>query len=423
MNFRVTPRVGWVLALALVVRPWTPCRADEPPRRPLRLADVLELARRNRAEIAVARARARAAAERPAIVSGLEDPMISPSLDHLPFALHGADFSLAVEQRFPLSGVRGYRRRVAEADAQRLRAETDRIGLDVELDAAGAFLMLHERRQMVAIVDSQLALARQLVAAASARYAGGTGSQPEVLRAEVEVSRLEGAARALRAEVEGAEAMLNTSLAQDPETEIPPLESAPLVALPAAWPEVRERALAGRPELAAGRAELRGAEAEVSAMDSMDSPMAMVRTGPAYTMTDGAGWMVMVGLSLPLWRDRINSGVREAQAMVEMSRADLDAMTRMIEGDAAAARHRVLASRERFLALRDEIIPRTRRLIEPSLAGYSAGTLPLVSVTETTQTLWAAESELVAAEFELGLAWVRLERATAAQAPFGEARP
>jgi len=423
MSIRSSCRVGGVLALALLVPLLTPGRAkaqrpdreqrDDALPSPLRLEHVLRFARSHRAEITAARARARAAAERPAIVSSLEDPMVSPSLDHLPFRLHGADFSLAVEQRFPLSGVRGNRRRVAEAEAQRLRAETDRVGLDVELDAASAFLMLHERRQMTQILDQQLALARQLVTAANARYAGGTGAQPDVLRAEVEVSRLEGAARAIRSEVRAAEAMLNTSLARPVDAEVPPLENTVAAAAPAEWREVRDATLRGRPELSAGRSEISRAEAEVTVMNSMYSPMAMVRTGPAYTMTDGPGWMLMVGISIPIWRDRLNSGVREAEAMVDMTRADLSAMTRMVEGEAATARYRVLASRDRFLALRDDVLPRTRRVIDPSIAGYSSGTLPLVSVIEAAETLWSVEAELISAEFELGLAWARLNRATA----------
>jgi outer membrane protein TolC len=126
--------------------------------------------------------------------------------------------------------------------------------------------------------------------------------------------------------------------------------------------------------------------------------------------------MLMVGLSIPIWRDRINSGVREAQAMVAMSRADLSAMSRMVEGEAAASRHRVLAARARYVALHDEIVPRARRVIEPTLAGYAAGTLPLVSVIEAAQTLWSVEAELISAEFELGFSWARLDRATAKRA-------
>jgi hypothetical protein len=61
------------------------------------------------------------------MVSALEDPMVSPSLDHLPFRLDGASVSLSVEQRFPLSGVLGDRKRAAEAEALRARAQVGRV--------------------------------------------------------------------------------------------------------------------------------------------------------------------------------------------------------------------------------------------------------------------------------------------------------
>jgi outer membrane protein TolC len=144
----------------------------------------------------------------------------------------------------------------------------------------------------------------------------------------------------------------------------------------------------------------------------MYAPLAMVRTGPAYTMTDGFGWMLMIGISIPLWRDRLAAGVAEAEAMVEMAQADVEAMRRMIAAEALASRQRVLASRERVLALRDEVVPKARQAIDPTLAGYVSGQLALVSVVEAAQTLWWAEAELVAAEAALGLAWARLARAS-----------
>ena len=72
-------------------------------------------------------------------------------------------------------------------------------------------------------------------------------------------------------------------------------------------------------------------------MRDMFRPMATIRTGPAYTMAEGRGWMAMVGISLPIWRGKLRAGVAEAEAMRAMSEADLRAMTRMIEGDAAVA--------------------------------------------------------------------------------------
>ena len=377
---------------------------------PLTLADVVRAAGERRDEIEAARARVRAGEARPAIVSAIDDPMISPALDHLPFSLDGADFSITIEQRIPLSGVRRNRRAAALAEVDRLRAESQRTILDVAAQAANAFLMLHERRRMQVLVAEQLALARDLVSAANARYAGGTAPQSDVLRAEVETARLEAAARTLVSEIRGAEAMLNTSLALDADSPVPPLSPLGLSQPVPQWAAIKAAATS-RPELAAGRAEITRAEANVQAMKDMFNPMLTIRTGPAYTMAAGHGWMAMAGVSLPLWRSKLHAGVAEAQAMRAMTEADLRAMTRMIEGDAAVASSQLQAARDRRTAIAADVLPRARMAIDSAIAGYAAGQLPLISVIEAVQALWLVQADLIAAETELGLAWSRLGRA------------
>jgi outer membrane protein, heavy metal efflux system len=377
---------------------------------PLSLGDVIRLAGERRDEIQAARARIHAGEARPTIVSALEDPMIAPSLDHLPFMLGGADVSFTIEQQIPLSGIRRHRRASALAEVDRLRAEASRTTLDVGIQAANAFLMVQERRRTEALVSEQLAFARDVVSAANARYASATAPQSDVLRAEVEVARLEAFARALVSEVRGAEAMLNTSLALDADGPVPALASLAFAQPPPSWSTIKA-GLTSRPELVAGRAEIVRAEADVQVMRDMFRPMATVRTGPSYTMADGKGWMAMVGLSLPIWRDKLRAGVAEAQAMRAMSEADLRAMTRMIEGDAAVAVNQLHAARDRQAALTANVLPRARLAIEPAVAGYTSGQLPLVSVIEAVQALWLVQADLITADTELGLAWARLGRA------------
>jgi outer membrane protein TolC len=296
------------------------------------------------------------------------------------------------------------------ADVDRLRAEANRTTLDIGIEAANAFLMLQERRRTKALVTEQLAFARDIVGAANARYASGTAPQSDVLRAEVDVARLEALSLSLVSEVRGGEAMLNASLALDPDGAVPPLASLALTELPPSWSAIKT-ALTSRPELAAGRAEIARAEAEVQVMRDMFSPMATIRTGPAYTMAEGKGWMAMVGLSLPIWRGKLRAGVAEAQAMRAMSEADLRAMTRMIEGDAAVAVNQLQATQDRQAALTANVLPRARMAIEPAVAGYTSGQLPLVSVIEAVQALWLVQADLIAADAQLGLAWARLGRA------------
>ena len=399
------------LVVMLIASPVVAAAQDSKPLpSPLGLVDVIRIAGERRDEIQAARARTRAGEARPAIVSALPDPMLSPSLDHLPFMLNGADFSVAIEQQIPLSGIRGHRRASSLADLDRLRAETNRTTLDVGIEAANTYLMLQERRRVAALLDEQIAFARDVVSAANARYASGTAPQSDVLRAEVEVARLEATARALVAEVRGAEAMLNTSLALDADTPVPPLTTLTLAQAVPTWSAIRT-VLTSRPELAAGRAEIARAEADVQVMRDMFRPMATIRTGPSYTMAEGRGWMAMVGLSLPIWRSKLKAGVAEAEAMRAMSEADLRAMTRMIEGDAAAAISQLQAARDRQTALTADVLPRARMAIEPAVASYGAGQLPLVSVIEAIQALWAIQSDLIAADTQLGLAWARLGRA------------
>jgi cobalt-zinc-cadmium efflux system outer membrane protein len=401
-----------VLLLALVLIPpgTVAAQVGEPLPVPLSLRDVIRIAGERRDEIQAARARVRAAEARPAIVSALQDPMFSPSLDHLPFMLGGADVSVTIEQQIPLSGIRRSRRASALADVDRLRAEVNRVTLDVAVSAANAYLMLQERRRTTALVDEQIAFARDVVNAANARYASGTAPQSDVLRAEVEVARLQALQRSLTGEVRAAEAMLNTSLALEPDLPVPALAPFALTQPVPSWSALKV-GLTSRPELAAGRAEILKTEADVQIMRDMFRPMATIRTGPAYTMAEGRGWMAMVGISLPIWRGKLRAGVAEAEAMRAMSEADLRAMTRMVEGEAAVAVNQVQAARERQLALTSDVLPRARMAIEPAVAGYASGQLPLVSVIEAVQALWLVQADLIAADTELGLAWARLSRA------------
>jgi outer membrane protein, heavy metal efflux system len=195
---------------------------------------------------------------------------------------------------------------------------------------------------------------------------------------------------------------------------VPPLHSPVDLQSPAPAAALVDAARDARPELRRGTAEIARAAAEVDVMRSMYRPMAVVRAGQASTMAEGEGAMLMVGISIPLWRGPLRAGVAEARAMEAMARADLEAMRLMVDGEVVAARESVLAARAEVLALRDDVLPRARIALEPTVSAYASGTGSLLSVLDAAQALWMAEAELVMAETGLGLAWARLDRARGA---------
>ena len=297
--------------------------------------------------------------------------MISPSLDHLPFMLDGADCQR--HNRAADSALRHSRSSprlahspisIVSGGGESHHARRRYPGRQCVPDAAGA-------PSDAALLDEQIAFARDVVSAANARYASGTAPQSDVLRAEVEVARFEAIARALAGEVRGAEAMLNTSLALDADTPVPPLATLTVSKLCRHGPrskrlDVPTRAGRGSSRNRARRS--RGAShARHVPTDGDDSHRAVLHDGRRSRL-DGDGWRESADLAR-----QVKAGVAEAEAMRAMSEADLRAMTRMIEGDAAVAISQLQAARDRQVALTTDVLPRARMAIEPAVAGYAVG--------------------------------------------------
>lgn len=384
----------------------------QPLPNPFDVAAVVRVARARRQEIVASASRAQALGQRPVVVGSLDQPMVMLSLDHLPFELHGADYSVALQQDLPLSGLLGHRRDAAEADARRARAEVDVAALDVELEAVDAMLMAAERQRLGAVLTQQAALARELVRVGAARYAAGHGEQSDVIRAEAEAARIEAFARSNARATLGAEAMLRAALALPSDAALPELSLAPSRADPPEPEALVEAALAARPELAAMRAERARSRAEVGVMESMYWPMAFVRLGVASTMQDGPGAMAMVGLTLPVRRARLNAGLSEATAMAHMADADLAAMRTMIEGQVRARHADVMAADVALGAIRERVLPLSRQAFDSTLASYAAGRVPVVSVIEALRMLTMVLDDEVMADVALARARARLDRAT-----------
>jgi outer membrane protein TolC len=286
-----------------------------------------------------------------------------------------------------------------------------RVSLDLERDALAAFYVLWERRGEAEVIDEQLTLAEQVAAAVTARFQAGQGSQGDMLRAQAEIERLHGERAAQADLVAGAEAMLTATMGLPTTTAVPKLTPPSLDRAPPSLDDSLGSAEKIRPELGEMDARIDESDAQIDVMKSMYSPMAFLRAGPSYTMTEGNGVMLIVGVSIPLWRGKLSAGVREAKHMAAMAREDRAAMSRVIEGDVASARADVLAARERTIALRDKIVPTTQQAVDAELVAYASGQVPLVSVLDALGALWTARRDLIASEAELGDAWAQFDRA------------
>lgn len=298
-----------VAALLLVVPPGLPAAAQEQHEVPearlptgprLSLAEAMAVARDQAREVAAAEARLRASLERVEEARAHRLPVVrlqeilmrtdSPAeafaltlnqerfsfQDFVagdpndPEAVENALTRLELEVPLYTGGELSSRIRQAELAAEAAGLTTDRTSDDAALDAAQAYLMLSQVREQVELLQRSLETVQAHVRLAQSYVEQGMLVRSELLRAQVERSRVEDLLEQARGQVRVAEAALAFRLAADTVREwdlapVPPPPDGDAVA-PGLPRDLEDwLALAGeRPDLEAARRMARTAELEVA---------------------------------------------------------------------------------------------------------------------------------------------------------------
>ncbi len=402
MTTQKTWILGWAasLAVATALRAGqTTSAPDSGPRAtlpdPVLDALVSEALAKN-PDVAASAAAAEAAAFRIEPVRALPDPFLSfnyendgwaPSLGERDMTFLGAMFS----QPLPWPGKLRLAGEEAALRAEEVRAGTvERTRLSVEARVRRAYYAYLLARALLDLTDDRSRSWREISAIVRERYAVGLGVQQDVLRAQVEVLRLDEARADLTAEVANRRAEVNrlvgrpqdapldTDQRLDYRPEVPSLES--LLAA------VRERS----PELATLAVGIEADRSRVSLAKKDFLPDFVAGGGLMYRGGLDPMWQVGFGITLPIYA-RSRQKPRLAAASADL-RSDESRC-------ASAALELEFRTRERFQRLdaalrvarlyREGVLPTDELSLESAIASYRTGKVPFVTVLEALNTLYA----------------------------------
>lgn len=320
---------------------------------------------------------------------------------------------LQVMQMVPLPGKLSAARRAATARADAAAARAAEAAVNARATAAMAFYERHEAEGRAALAGETRRLLEDVSGVATAMYRVGEGRQADVLRARVEIARMDEEVVRMLAMRDAATARLAAAADVEPEV----VAGTPVLPrFPDELPEAAELArlaLAGRPMLAAGAADARAAAADADLARREQWPDLTV--GVQYGQrkmgeeTDRMG-SLMVGASIPIFAGSRQQRMRdEAAAMQAMSEAELETMraeTRARIGELHAA----LASARRLAALyRTTVLPQAEAATASALASYRTGGVDFMTVIENRMSVNRYRGELLALEAAEGRAWAELE--------------
>src|SRR5216684_6389500 len=162
------------------------------------LEDLLKEAERNNPQIEAARQGWQAAKQVPTQVSTLPDPQFT--LQHLsvgsprPFAGYTnsnfAYIGLGVSQDFPYPGKLRLKGEIAKRDADVSQQQSESVRRSVLAGVKEAYFQLAYLSKTLGILESDGELLQQVEKAADARYRSGMGNQQDLLRVQLEQTKL-----------------------------------------------------------------------------------------------------------------------------------------------------------------------------------------------------------------------------------------
>ena len=411
-------RLVRIAAVALCLASLAAGRSSSAQPAPLTLDAVHALVAERSPRVRAAAALARAAAARVPGASLPADPALQLGLmnyalpDLRPDPTLGM-IQLQVVQALPVPGKLGAAGRAAGARASAAGARVADASWEARTAAAMAFYERYELEGGAAIARETRRLLEDVSAVASAMYRVGDGRQADVLRARVEIARMDEELVRMAAMSEAAAARL----AATADVPVDVVRGAPVLAhFPDTVPSreaLAELALASRPMLAAGAADVRAAAADAALARRALWPD--LEAGVQYGQrrmemgTDRMG-SLMVGATIPVFARARQLAMREeAAAMQAMAAAELEGMRAETRGRVAAA-HAELESARRLAALyRATVLPQADAATASALASYRSGGVDFTTVVDARLDVNRYRQQLLALEAAEGRAWAELE--------------
>lgn len=353
---------------------------EPPPSPPVSLEELIREVEQRNPDIAAAQQGYQAAIHVAGEVSAFPDTQLM--VQHFavgsprPFAGYSnSDFAyigFGAAQEIPYPGKRGLRAQVAnqEAEARRFQVDSVRRGMIDQLKAA--YFRLAYLQETLGILERTDGLLRDVQKIAESRYSVGQGNQQEVLKAQLQHTKILQEITMRHREVGEVEAQLKQLLnrAQDsPEIRAAPLEYRPI---PYTAVQLLELAKQQNPDIQAQQQMVKQSESQVELSRKEFRPDFNVQYMWQHTNGDTRDYyMGTFGINLPN-RKRRKAELAQAEAGREQAKRMLEAEQQRRLAEVQDQFVVAQTSAEQLKIYREGLIPQSEATFRSAQAAYQA---------------------------------------------------
>jgi len=389
---------------------------------PTPLAALIAEAEANNPQAAAADHAAQAALHMKQAVTTLPDPvlMVQPLSvgSPKPFAgFSNSDFAyigFGVSQDLPYPGKLRLRGEAAERDAETQHAQAQAVRVTVVQQVKLDYLQLAYHDATLAILQKNDAILLPLIQNGLSRYSVGQGSQADVVRAQLEHTKLLREMTMHHEEMEQVQAELKQLLHRAQTS--PDIITLPMTATPLAYSAADMQAMiaAHNPAVAINASAVRQQQAELKSAQSERKPDFTVgyefeQTGSGYSDY----YMLTLSMRLPR-RKRVDAEVAQAGEMLNKTEQELDAQTQ--EQMAEVQKQYIAATRsdELLHTYQQGLLPQAEQAFNLEQSDYEAGKQEFAPVMASLLDLLSLQHDYHQTLLDHETALVQLETLTGA---------
>ena len=363
------------------------------------LSDYLAYAALNNPGLEAAFNRWKAALERAPQVRALPDPRFTYRfyIQEVETRVGAQQQAFGISQKFPWFGkleLRGYAALEA-ADAERKRYEANKLKLFYQIKD-----VYHEYYYLwrgIAILKENIQLLKNIERILRTRYKVAAASHPSVIRAQVELGKLDDRMRTLEDLRGPIVARLNAALNRPAGTPLPWPKAIEDQQVSITDDELLAWMTQSNPQVGALDFEIarRKHQIELAKKDyfpditlGMDYIDTAKSTGGRHPSSDGKDAIIaMVSVNIPIWWEKLSAGVREADHRHRAAIHEKAQAINALSADVKLAAYRFRDADRRIDLYGDTLLPKARESIKATDAAFRAGKASFTDLIDAERVL------------------------------------
>ncbi|MDA8137580.1 MAG: TolC family protein [Desulfobacteraceae bacterium] len=375
----------------------------------------------NNPELHAAQARWDMLRQKAAQAGTFEDPMlmlkIQNGLVNDPLAFDKDPMTgkvIGISQQIPFAGKRALAKQAAGQDAEAGRWQYEERRLELARMIKENYYRLYYVDQSLPIVERNIHVLENLIRSSETLYSVGKAMQQDVLRAQVELSKMEDMRIGLRQQRASLTAVMNSLLNRPVETAMPEVRDVVIVPLTLSAEKLATMAEQERPQLKNLMAQVEKGKANQALASKEYYPdfnvaFEYMQREPVMTEPGDDMYSLGVSFNLPLQRARRQAMTAEAIAETRMATEELNALRNSIRQNIADGLARLERNRRMAELYHSAIIPQANSALAAALAAYQVGKAEFMGVLDSQMALFNYERQHFEAVAEHQMQLAQLE--------------